>query len=101
MTCKEQMFTKCSVKFRRFSVMTTAFAIRTLIEIAAVLFVIFGVLREQKFIEFEDKVIRFIAKKIYLRKRRKAAARKRAAMQARRRHESERQKRAKVYRYVA
>ena len=38
-------------------IMTTAFAIRTLIEIAAVLFVIFGVLHEQKFIDFEDKVI--------------------------------------------
>ena len=60
--------------------MTTAFAIRTLIEIAAVLFVIFGVLHEQKFIDFEDKVIRFIAKRIYLRKRKKAIARKRAAV---------------------
>ena len=36
--------------------MTTAFAIRTLIEIAAVLFVIFGVLHEQKFIDFESAV---------------------------------------------
>ena len=44
--------------------MTTAFAIRTIIEIAAVLFVIFGVLHEQKFIDFEDKVIRMIAKRI-------------------------------------
>lgn len=54
--------------------MTTAFAIRTLIEIAAVLFVIFGVLHEQKFIDFEDKIIRFVAKRIYLRKRKKAIA---------------------------
>ncbi len=83
--------------------MTTAFAIRTLIEIAAVLFVIFGVLHEKKFIDFEDKVIRFIAKRIYLRKRKKAIARKRAAQQARRQREREleTQRRAKIYRYVA
>ena len=83
--------------------MTTAFAIRTLIEIAAVLFVIFGVLHEQNFIDFEDKVIRFIAKRIYLRKRKKAIARKRAAQQARRQREREleTQRRAKIYRYVA
>ena len=82
-------------------IMTTAFAIRTLIEIAAVLFVIFGVLHEQKFIDFEDKFIRFIAKRIYLRKRKKAIARKRAAQQARRQRELETQRRAKIYRYVA
>lgn len=84
-------------------IMTTVFAIRTLIEIAAVLFVIFGVLHEQKFIDFEDKVIRFIAKRIYLRKRKKAIARKRAAQQARRQREREleTQRRAKNYRYVA
>ncbi len=82
-------------------IMTTAFAIRTLIEIAAVLFVIFGVLHEKKFIDFEDKVIRFIAKRIYLRKRKKAIARKRAAQQARRQRELETQRRAKIYRYVA
>lgn len=83
--------------------MTTAFAIRTLIEIAAVLFVIFGVLHEQKFIDFEDKVIRFIAKRIYIRKRKKAIARKRAVQQARRQREREleTQRRAKIYRYVA
>ena len=84
-------------------IMTTAFAIRTLIEIAAVLFVIFGVLHEQKFIDFEDKVIRFIAKRIYLRKRKKAIAKKRAAQQARRQREREleEQRHAKIYRYVA
>lgn len=83
--------------------MTTAFAIRTLIEIAAVLFVIFGVLHEQKFIAFEDKIIRFIAKRIYLRKRKKAIAKKRAAQQARRQREREleEQRHAKIYRYVA
>lgn len=81
--------------------MTTAFAIRTIIEIAAVLFVIFGVLNEKKFIDFEDRVIRFIAKRIYIRKRKKAVARKRAAQEARRQREAEQQKRAKIYRYVA
>lgn len=81
--------------------MTTAFAIRTIIEIAAVLFVIFGILHEKKFIDFEDKVIRFIAKRIYIRKRKKAIARKRAAQEARRQREAEQQKRAKIYRYVA
>ena len=55
-------------------IMTTAFAIRTLIEIAAVLFVIFGVFHEQKFIDFEDKIIR--AAKIYIRKRQTAKHRK-------------------------
>ena len=64
---------------------------------------LFGVLHEQKFIDFEDKVIRFIAKRIYLRKRKKAIARKRAAQQARRQREREleTQRRAKIYRYVA
>ena len=80
--------------------MTTAFAIRTIIEIAAVLFVIFGVLHEQKFIDFEDNVIRMIAKRIYIRKRKKAIAKKRAAQQARRRREDQ-QKNTKIYPYVA
>lgn len=80
--------------------MTTAFAIRTIIEIAAVLFVIFGVLHEHKFIDFEDRVIRMIAKKIYIRKRKKAIAKKRAAQQARRRREDQ-QKNTKIYPYVA
>ena len=38
--------------------MSTAFAIRTIIELAAILFIIYGVLHEQKFIDFEDKIIR-------------------------------------------
>ena len=80
--------------------MTTALAIRTILEIAAGIFVIFGVLHEQKFIDFEEKVIRLIAKKIYLRKRKKAIARKRAAQQARRRRE-EQQRRAEIYSFVA
>lgn len=82
--------------------MSTAFAIRTLIELAFVLFVIYGVLHEQKFIDFEDKVIRLIAKKIYIRKRKKAIAKKRVAQQARRQSEQPKpQKRAEIYRYVA
>ena len=82
--------------------MSTAFAIRTLIELAFVLCVIYGVLHEQKFIDFEDKVIRLIAKKIYIRKRKKAIAKKRAAQQARRQSEQPKpQKRAEIYRYVA
>ena len=80
--------------------MTTAFAIRTIIEIGAVLFVIFGVLHEQKFIDFEDKVIRMIAKRIYIRKRKKAIAKKRAAQQARRRRDDQ-HKNTKIYPYVA
>lgn len=47
--------------------MSTAFAIRTIIELAAILFVIYGVLHEQKFIDFEDKIIKKI--KRYVRKR--------------------------------
>ena len=47
--------------------MSTAFAIRTIIELAAILFIIYGVLHEQKFIDFEDKIIR--AAKSYFRKR--------------------------------
>ena len=45
--------------------MSTAFAIRTIIELAAILFIIYGVLNEQKFIDFEDKIIR--AAKSYFR----------------------------------
>ena len=80
--------------------MTAAFAIRTLFEIAAVIFVVYGVLHEQTFIAFEDKIIRMIAKRIYIRKRKKAIAKKKAAVQARRRRE-EQQKKAQIYRYVA
>lgn len=50
--------------------MSTAFAIRTIIELAAILFIIYGVLHEQKFIDFEDKIIR--AAKSYFRKRQTA-----------------------------
>lgn len=54
--------------------MSTAFAIRTIIELAAILFVIYGVLHEQKFIDFEDKIIR--AAKRYVRKQQTAKQRK-------------------------
>ena len=54
--------------------MSTAFAIRTIIELAAILFIIYGVLNEQKFIDFEDKIIR--ATKSYFRKRQTANRRK-------------------------
>lgn len=54
--------------------MTTAFAIRTIIELSAILFIIYGVLNEQKFIDFEDKIIR--AAKSYFRKRQVAKQRK-------------------------
>lgn len=50
--------------------MSTAFASRTIIELAAILFIIYGVLHEQKFIDFEDKIIR--AAKSYFRKRQTA-----------------------------
>lgn len=83
--------------------MTTAFAIRTIIEIAAILFVVFAVLHERQLIAFENKVIRFVARLIYIRKRKKAIARKRAAQQARRQRELVAQppKKTKIYRYVA
>ena len=54
--------------------MSTAFAIRTIIELAAILFIIYGVLHEQKFIDFEDKIIR--AAKSYFTKRQTAKRRK-------------------------
>lgn len=54
--------------------MSTSFAIRTIIELAAILFIIYGVLHEQKFIDFEDKIIR--AAKSYFRKRQTAKHRK-------------------------
>lgn len=88
--------------------MTTAMAIRSILEIAVVVFIIYGLINEQKFIDFEDKVIRLIAKKIAIRKRKKAIAKKRALQAARRREatakkqvRSDRAERAGVYRSVA
>lgn len=88
--------------------MSTIDAIRSICEIAVVVFIIYGLINEQKFIDFEDKVIRLIAKKIAIRKRKKAIAKKRALQAARRREQiakqqvrSERAERAGVYRSVA
>lgn len=58
--------------------MTTAFAIRTILEIAAVLLVTLGILHEDKFIIFEENVARIVRKKIRAYKRRKAIERRRA-----------------------
>lgn len=57
--------------------MTTAFAIQTVLEILAVLFVVYGLLHEDKFAAFEEKIIRIIKKRVYMYKRRKALERKR------------------------
>ncbi len=57
--------------------MTTAFAIQTTIEFLAILFVIYGLINEDKFIAFEEKVAKLIKRKIYLYKRRKALEKKR------------------------
>jgi len=62
--------------------MTTALAIRTILEIAVSLFVIYCVYNEQKIIVIEDRIIKYIAKKIYIRKRKKAIAKKKAAKRA-------------------
>lgn len=45
--------------------MSTAFAIRTIIELILIIAVIIGVLNEQKIIKWEDKVIKKIKRKIY------------------------------------
>lgn len=45
--------------------MSTAFAIRTIIELTLIIAVIIGVLNEQKIIKWEDKIIKKIKRKIY------------------------------------
>lgn len=45
--------------------MSTAFAIRTIIELIAIVLVVVGVLNEQKIIKWEDKMIKKIKRKIY------------------------------------
>lgn len=45
--------------------MSTAFAIRTIIELILIIAVIIGVLNEQKIIKWEDKMIKKIKRKIY------------------------------------
>lgn len=57
--------------------MTTAFAIQTVIEILAVLFVVYGLLHEDKFVAIEERVLKIIKKQIYLHKRRKALEKRR------------------------
>lgn len=57
--------------------MTTAFAIRTFLEIAAVLLVVFGILNEDKLINFETNVKRIIKRKIRAYRRRKAIEKRR------------------------
>lgn len=58
--------------------MTTAFAIKTIFEIAAVLLLVFGILHEDKLIIFEENVSRIIKRKIRMHRRRKAMEKKRA-----------------------
>ena len=52
--------------------MTTAYAIQTILEILAVLFVVYGILNEKKFVAFENKVCRIIKRKVYIYRKRKA-----------------------------
>lgn len=58
--------------------MTMAFAVKTLLEIAAVLLVVFGILNEDKMIIFERNAARIIKKKIRMYRRRKAIEKRRA-----------------------
>lgn len=57
--------------------MTAAFAIQTAIEFLAIIFVIYGLINEDKFIAFEENVAKLIKRKIYLYKRRKALEKRR------------------------
>ncbi len=57
--------------------MTTMFAIQVILAVLAVLFVSYGLLHEDKFVAFEDMIIKVIKKQIYLHKRRKALERRR------------------------
>lgn len=58
--------------------MTTAFAVKTVLEIAAVLLVVFGILNEDKLVIFEHNVARIIKRKIRMYRRRKAIEKRRA-----------------------
>lgn len=58
--------------------MTTAFALQTVLEIAAVILVFFGILYEDRLIIFEENVTRIIRRKIRMYKRRKAIEKRRA-----------------------
>ncbi len=57
--------------------MTTMFGIQVILAVLAVLFVSYGLLHEDKFVAFEDMIIRVIKKKVYLHKRRKAIEKRR------------------------
>lgn len=58
--------------------MTTAFALQTVLEIAAVILVFFGILFEDRLIIFEENVSRIIKRKIRMYRRRKAIEKRRA-----------------------
>lgn len=57
--------------------MTTMFGIQVILAVLAVLFVSYGLLHEDKFVAFEDMIIRVIKKKVYLHRRRKAIEKRR------------------------
>lgn len=44
--------------------MTAAFALRTMIEFAVVLLLIYGLFHEKKLIRLEDRILRFIARRV-------------------------------------
>ena len=58
--------------------MTTAFAVRTFLEILAVVLVTLGLLYEDKMVNFENNVARIIKRKIRMYRRRKAIEKRRA-----------------------
>lgn len=58
--------------------MTAAFAIKTVLELAAILLVVVGIMNEKKLIIFEENVTRIIKRKVRMYKRRKALEKKRA-----------------------
>lgn len=57
--------------------MTIGFAIKTVLEIAAILFVVYGILHEDKFIAFEQRFVKKLKKKIFLYRRRRAVIERR------------------------
>ena len=58
--------------------MTTAFAVKTFFEIAAVLMVVLGILNEDKLIAFEQSITRIVKRKIRMYRRRKAIEKRHA-----------------------
>lgn len=57
--------------------MTFAFVFKVIFAVLAVFFVSYGLLYEDKFVAFEDMLIKVIKKQIYLHKRRKAMEKRR------------------------